>query len=79
MSRPVVLTDNLGNPVGGADVTVTFSGDVGDGDQTGTTDGSGSVTFTSSQTARKPSFSACVKSVTDPTLIYEVGSEACTP
>jgi hypothetical protein len=74
----VVLTDNLGNLVSGASVTVTFSGNVGDGDRSGTTDTSGSVTITSSSTATKPSFSACVKSVTDPTLTYNTGTEACT-
>ncbi|MFT7650478.1 MAG: hypothetical protein ACI8Y4_005250 [Candidatus Poriferisodalaceae bacterium] len=75
----VVLTDDLGNPIVEASVTVTFVGNVGNGNQSGTTNEFGSVTITSSQTDRKPSFSACVESVIGTTLTYDTGSEACTP
>lgn len=59
----VTIVDENGDPVAGADVTGTFSGDVS-GTQTQTTDASGVASFKISVTATVSSFTFCVDNVT---------------
>lgn len=74
----VQVNDDLGTPVGGAAVTVQFSGDFVES-VSGVTDANGSVTLvTTVAPARKPNFSACVASISDPGgLPYSPGTEGC--
>lgn len=74
-SATVTVTDDGGEPVSGAEVEVWFSGAFQDR-TTGTTDASGTVTFVTTTSARKPSFSTCVASVIAP-LPYVAGAEGC--
>ena len=58
----VTVADEFGAPIAGASVEVTFSGSLS-GSVSGVTDSSGSVTITSSTSAKKPTWSACVSNV----------------
>lgn len=71
----VTITDDHGAPVGGATVVVRFGGVFG-GSLSGTTDGSGTVSFATTGSARKPDFSVCVASVAA-ALPYVPGPEGC--
>ncbi|MFZ9018141.1 MAG: putative Ig domain-containing protein, partial [Ilumatobacteraceae bacterium] len=73
----VTVTDDLGNPVSGAEVTVQFTGSFTDL-LTGTTGSDGTVTLTTLTAQRRPSFSACIMSVVSGALTWD-GSNACTP
>jgi len=64
----VTIVDNLGNPVAGAGVTGTFSGDVS-GTSTVTTNASGVAVFTAGP-AKVRAFGFCVDNVTHATLPY---------
>jgi hypothetical protein len=73
----VVIVDDLGDPVAGALVTATFSGDL---NQTvsGTTGGNGSVTLTTTVSKKgKTKFTVCVDDVTA-SLPYAPGDNAET-
>lgn len=72
----VQVNDNLGNPVNKAEVTVILRGSFSDS-LTGTTGTTGIVTLQTSGTARKPSFTACVASITGTELPYSRGTESC--
>ncbi|HEY5662999.1 MAG TPA: Ig domain-containing protein, partial [Ilumatobacter sp.] len=74
----VTVTDGSGAAVAGASVTISWTGDFsGDQDQTLSTGSDGTVTFTTTTTQRRPSFSACVVSVTRVSYTYLPGGEAC--
>ncbi|HSR49507.1 MAG TPA: Ig-like domain-containing protein [Acidobacteriota bacterium] len=79
----VVIMDDLGNPVAGATVMGTFSGDFNES-ASGVTDANGSVTLVTNGTARGGvSFSFCVDNVTA-SLPYDPSDNAdpnfsCTP
>jgi len=64
----VTIYDNCGNPVSGADVTGTFTGDFNE-TLTGTTDGTGAAVITTTTQVKRPSYTFCVDNVTD-TLTY---------
>ena len=73
----VRVNDDLGAPVVGAQVEVNFGGDV-PGSITGTTGADGSVTVLSPTSARKPTVTACVASISLLAgLTYSPGTEAC--
>lgn len=74
----VRVTDDFGSPIAGAAVAVEFTGDV-TGTVSGTTGADGTVVLTSSTSARKPTFDACVASVgaLGAGLTYTRGTEAC--
>ena len=74
----VRVNDDLGSPIAGAAVTVEFTGDV-TGTVSGTTRTDGTVALTSSTSARKPTFDACVVSVDalGAGLSYVPGTEGC--
>jgi hypothetical protein len=73
----VQVNDNLGAPISGASVTVTLSGDFG-GSLNGTTVADGSVRMQTANSARKPSFSACIATLSTGTALpYSSGNEAC--
>ena len=75
----VQVRDDLGGAVGGATVTVQLSGSFG-GTLSGTTSSNGNVVLTTAVTAKKPSFSACVESISGAQLLhYEKGNESCPP
>ncbi len=74
----VQVNDNLGNPVSGAVVKVNLLGSFS-GSLTGTTGDSGIASMRTASSARKPSFTACVSSITGPALRYTPGTEACPP
>ena len=67
----VTIYDDCGNPVSGADVTGTFSGDY-DQTITGTTGPDGTAVITTSASAKKPSYMFCVElnGVSHGTLTY---------
>lgn len=71
----VTVVDDLGDPVAGAAVTVSFGGDFS-GSPSGITGADGTVFFTTSTSLRKPSFTACIVSVTT-TVTYLPGTDAC--
>jgi hypothetical protein len=71
----VEVGDDLGQPVPGADVTVSFRGDFTDTD-TVTTDSRGRAVFTTTTDVRKPAFEVCVTEVVPPGLSYAAG-EIC--
>ena len=73
----VTVTDDLGNPVSGAEVTVQFTGSFTDL-LTGTTGSDGTVTLTTLTAQRRPRFSACIMSVVSGALTWD-GSNACNP
>jgi len=73
----VTVTDELGNPVSGAEVTVQFTGSFNDL-LTGTTGSDGTVTLTTLTAQRRPRFSACIMSVVSGALTWD-GSNACNP
>ena len=73
----VTVTDDLGNPVSGAEVTVQFTGSFNDL-LTGTTGSDGTVTLTTLTAQRRPRFSACIMSVVSGALTWD-GSNACNP
>ncbi|NND84164.1 MAG: hypothetical protein HKN46_03350, partial [Acidimicrobiia bacterium] len=72
----VTLTDDLGNPVGGATVTVRFGAPFSD-ELSGMTSGSGSASFQTTTSAKKPQVTACVVSVSGLGTLEWDGSEAC--
>jgi hypothetical protein len=66
----VTIYDNCGDPVGGADVTGTFTGDFNE-QLTETTNGSGVAVITTTTQVKKPSYAFCVDDVTHATLTYD--------
>ncbi|NIS80348.1 MAG: hypothetical protein GTO14_09115, partial [Anaerolineales bacterium] len=73
----VTIYDNCGDPVGGADVTGTFTGDFNE-QLTETTNGSGVAVITTTTQVKKPSYPFCVDSVTHATLTYAPGDNVET-
>jgi hypothetical protein len=73
----VTIYDNCGNPVSGASVTGTFTGDFNE-TLTETTNGSGMAVITTTTQIKKPSYNFCVDSVTHTTLTYSSGDNAET-
>ncbi|MDH4276978.1 MAG: Ig-like domain-containing protein, partial [Acidimicrobiia bacterium] len=71
----VTVENELGQPVVGAEVSLTFDGAFSDV-ATVTTDGSGRATYTTATSARKPAFEACVTNVVAGDLTYR-GEEVC--
>lgn len=72
----VTIVDNFGNPVNGATVSGTFSGDYSES-HSGTTSGNGDVTLTTTATAKGGvAFTFCVSDVTRPpgTTVYDSNS-----
>lgn len=73
----VTVTDDLGQPVVGATVSVTFSGSWNQ-NRTGTTNSSGVAVITTSTSLKSPTFSACIGSVTNTgSLVYQTGPGSC--
>jgi len=74
----VVVVDDQGSPVAGAEVTGDFSGTTfNEPGRTGTTDADGSATIDTLGTAKKGiSFTFCVTGITHSTLTY-AGPEVC--
>ena len=71
----VQITDDLGNPVSNVTVTGNFSGTIVENNVTGQTDGSGSVTLTTSSAASgKLDVSFCVSSLSHASLSYDGSS-----
>ena len=66
----VTIYDNCGNPVTGALVDGTFSGDYDETLYDVSTNGSGVAVFVTTTQVKKPSFTFCVDTVTD-TLTYD--------
>ncbi|MHC4616574.1 MAG: fibronectin type III domain-containing protein, partial [Planctomycetota bacterium] len=66
----VTIYDNCGNPVVGADVTGTFTGDFSE-QLTETTDGNGVAVFVTSTEAKKPAYTFCVDAVAHASLTYD--------
>jgi predicted phosphodiesterase len=66
----VTVCDNCGNPVSGAEVTATFTGDFNE-TLAGTTNASGMTVITTTMQIKKPSYTFCVDSVTHVTLTYD--------
>lgn len=74
----VTIVDDQGNPVAGAEVTVTFTGDYNE-TVAASTNNSGVANLTTSSTARGGvSFQVCVDNVTHGTLTYAPGDNAAT-
>jgi hypothetical protein len=73
----VTIYDNCGDPVSGADVTGTFSGDFSE-QLTVATNGSGVAVFVTTAQVKKPSFTFCVDGVTHATLSYASGDNVET-
>lgn len=73
----VVIVDASGNPVSGATVSGTFSGDAS-GTDSGTTDASGSVTLKLSVTGTVSSFTFCVDNVVLSGWTYDSGANVET-
>jgi hypothetical protein len=73
----VIVHDDCGNPVSGAEVTGTFTGDFNE-TLTETTNGSGMAVITTTTQIKKPSYNFCVDSVTHTTLTYSSGDNAET-
>ncbi len=71
----IEIGDDLGQPVPGADVTVSFRGDFSDA-KTVTTDSLGRAVFTTTTAVRKPAFEVCVANVVATGLNYASG-EIC--
>ncbi len=71
-----LIVDDSGNPVDGATVSGTFSGDIS-GTDTGVTNGSGEAVLTSdSFTARPFDLGICADAVTHPTLTYDASQNS---
>ena len=74
----LMVTDNLGNPVPGAEVTGAFEGTFTEG-FTGMTDASGSVTFETTLSARRRvSVRFCVTDVVVASLDWSQASPVCS-
>ena len=73
----VTIVDENNNPVEGAEVTGTFSGDVS-GTQTVTTGADGKATFTITIKATVTTFTFCVDDVTHASLEYDPGANVET-
>jgi hypothetical protein len=73
----VTIYDNCGNPVAGADVTGTFSGDFSE-QLTETTDAFGVAVLVTTAQVKKPSFMFCVDGATHATLTYNAGDNVET-
>jgi len=74
----VTIYDNCGDPVVGADVTGTFSGNFSE-QITETTDGFGVAVLMTTTQVKKPSFTFCVDTVAHAALTYNAGDniETC--
>ncbi len=72
----VHVTDDLGQPVVGAQVTVDLSGSFS-GSLTGTTDSGGTATMQTADAVKKPTVGACVSSITGTAVPYSPGTESC--
>lgn len=72
----VTINDDCGNPVAGADVTGTFTGDFSE-TVSGTTNGSGVVDLITTAQVKKPTFGFCVDDVTG-SLPYASGDNVET-
>jgi hypothetical protein len=72
----IQLSNDLGQPIGGATITVEFSGSINE-TVPATTDSNGTATATTSISARKPNVSACVFSVLGPILPYGGSTNDC--
>ena len=66
----VTIYDNCGDPVSGANVTGTFSGDYNE-TLIATTNAAGVAVINTSTSTKKPSYTFCVDNVTYGTLTYE--------
>jgi thermitase len=74
----VIIVDDLGNPLNGATVSGSFSGDFVEA-LAATTDGNGSVTLTTTATAKGGvTFGFCVDDVTHATTSYNAGANNAT-
>ncbi|MHC4499807.1 MAG: hypothetical protein ACYS21_11920, partial [Planctomycetota bacterium] len=73
----VTVYDDCGNPVSGADVTGTFTGDFYES-VTGRTNGNGIAVLTTTTQIKKPSYTFCVDSVTHTALTYSSGDNVET-
>ena len=67
----VTIHDNLGNPVAGALVDVSFTGDITETINDSATDVNGQVVITTSSCVQTPIFTATVIDVTHGTLPYD--------
>jgi hypothetical protein len=74
----VTIYDNCGNPVSGADVDGTFTGDYEETFYDQTTNGSGVAVFVTTTQVKKPSFTFCVDDVTYATLTYDPNDNVLT-
>jgi hypothetical protein len=72
----IQLSDNLGQPIDGATITVVFSGSISES-VPAITNWNGTATATTSMSARKPTVLACVSNVSGTALSYEAGTEGC--
>jgi hypothetical protein len=72
----VTIYDNCGDPVAGADVTGTFTGDFNE-TLTETTDGNGVAVITTTTQVKKPAYQFCVDDVVH-TLPYDPGDNVVT-
>lgn len=76
-SATVTVTDDLGNPVANALVTVYFAGSFNE-TVSGTTDSSGAITLRTTSAVKSPTVSACISDVVDiGSLIYRPGASSC--
>jgi len=73
----VTVVDNLGTPVAGAVVTGSFTGDFSE-TRSGTTGASGTAVLTTTATAKKPSFTFCVDSISVGGLAYDPAANTAT-
>jgi hypothetical protein len=74
----VTVVDDLGNPVAGALVTGSFSGDLTETNLVETTDANGVAVFTTTGSAKKLSVTFCVDDVTGAGLGYDAGANTQT-
>jgi hypothetical protein len=74
----VTIYDDCGNPVVGADVDGTFTGDFNETIYDITTNGNGQAVFTTSTQVKNPSYQFCVDDVTHGTLPYDSGDNVET-
>ncbi|MHC4087536.1 MAG: CBM35 domain-containing protein, partial [Planctomycetota bacterium] len=74
----VTIYDDCGNPVIGADVDGTFTGDFDDTIYDITTNGNGQAVFTTSTQVKNPVYQFCVDDVTHGTLPYDSGDNVET-
>jgi hypothetical protein len=78
MGRATVLViDDLGDPVAGATVVGSFTGDLTE-TASGPTDGTGSVILDTAGSAKKPEFEFCIADITHTGLDYAPGDNVVT-